>query len=109
MASWTHSNSRTLLLALPKHDQSLLPAPRRLARPLAPARALRFIRSVVDRGQDMQVVNEFRNKLRLAEDLISKLAYSLREIQGTRNGEKSMPSKNSVKNAILVKLGKQKD
>lgn len=33
---------------------------------------------------DTGIVTEFRNKMRMAEDLISKLAFSLREIQDGR-------------------------
>jgi hypothetical protein len=32
--------------------------------------------------RDTQIVNEFRTKLRLADEMITKLAFSLREIQG---------------------------
>jgi hypothetical protein len=49
------------------------------------------------RPQD-QILQEFRNKLRQTEDLISKLAFNLREIQGMKrkpkNPEPETPSSN---------------
>lgn len=68
------------LLPLPSHDQRLLPALRLPAGPLTSQRR---------RRPDVQIVHEFRAKLRMAEDLISKLAYNLREIQGMWRKPKS--------------------
>lgn len=35
--------------------------------------------------RDTQIVQEFRSKLRVAEEMVSKLAFNLREIQGLWN------------------------
>jgi hypothetical protein len=62
---------KSLELPMPReHRPGLLPVP-----PLAPAP---FNRS----QNDQHVVREFRQKMRKAEELITKLAFSLREIQG---------------------------
>lgn len=53
---------------------------RRLLTGRVPAKRERF---------DQQVVSEFRAKLRLAEDLIGKLGYSLREMQDVPTPESS--------------------
>lgn len=74
----SHSKYSLLLLPIPIHDHRHLPAPHspRLPREQkAPARPHR---------QDVQIVQEFRAKLRLTEELISKLAFNLREIHGLR-------------------------
>lgn len=84
MSHWTQLQNHLLFLALPKHDQTLLPVPTSEDQsPVSiPTRAMRFIQSIADRRENMRIVFEFRDKLRTAEELISKLAYSLREIQG---------------------------
>ena len=78
MSYWTLNSfkwPRTNLLPSPRHDQSHLPVP------FARARRLR---SSLDKCKDVQIVSEFRSKLRTAEEMISKLAFSLKEIQGMR-------------------------
>ena len=42
------------------------------------------LRTRRERSHDTQIVNEFRAKLQLAEEMISKLAFSLSEIQGMK-------------------------
>ena len=61
--------------------------------PRSQGRAGSRLKKMLDRSQDMQVVQEFRSKLRSAEDLISKLAFSLREIQGVRRKKKDKAAK----------------
>lgn len=89
MAAWIPYNRRVLLLNLPKRDRSRLPVRQNETPASFSDRARRFFRSITDRSEDMQIVAEFRNKLRTAEDLIAKLAYNLREIQGMREEEPS--------------------
>lgn len=86
MSQWNPYRSKPLLLSFPHHDRSLLPVPRRMTRKHSLSESL--FRSLQDTKRDLQVVNEFRQKLRVAEDLISKLAFSLREIQGARKKPK---------------------
>lgn len=76
-----------LLLALPKHDQSHLPVPTFNNRtPAVPTRTRRLLQAIADHKETMRIVFEFRSKLRTTEELISKLAYCLREIQGAGCG-----------------------
>lgn len=72
MSIWHPARKKINLLPMPLHDQRLLPALR------LPNGAFYSQK----RRPDVQIVHEFRAKLRMAEDLISKLAYNLREIQG---------------------------
>lgn len=83
MSIWTPMRKRTFLLPLPNHDQRLLPAIRPNMR--------RTGRSLP--RPDLQIVQEFRAKLKIAEDLISKLAYNLQEIQDFWRKPKSPESK----------------
>lgn len=83
MPNLTHLNNRLLFLGIPKHDETHLPVP--TSPPQSPSlssRAMRLLRSIADHKENMRIVFEFRDKLRTTEELISKLAYSLREIQG---------------------------
>jgi hypothetical protein len=72
MSSWAKTHSKIFLLPLPVHNQNRLPVPYRGGKMLLKA------------TKDTQIVQEFRSKLRRAEELISKLAFNLREIQGLR-------------------------
>jgi hypothetical protein len=54
-----------------------------------------------------EVVNEFRAKLRLAEDLIGKLGYSLREMQDVP-GEVSTAEPKVSTSATIAQLFKRK-
>jgi len=84
MPNLSQLNNRLLFLGIPKHDETHLPVPASSAQSPASlsTRAMRLIRSIAERKENMRIVFEFRDKLRTAEELISKLAYSLREIQG---------------------------
>jgi hypothetical protein len=42
-----------------------------------------FIPTVARQPRDLQIVQEFRAQLRVAEDLVAKLAFNLREISGS--------------------------
>ena len=65
MTDWLQRRSGKFLLALPVHDQKHLP-----------------IRTKSSLGlHNLHVMNEFRNKLKQAEEMVAKLSYSLREIQ----------------------------
>jgi hypothetical protein len=64
------------LLPSPQHDERLLPALQRTA-----GGTLASLRAA---ASSQQIVQEFRWKMRVAEELITKLAFSLREIQGLR-------------------------
>lgn len=90
-----------LLLTLPRHDRSLLPVPRR-SRLLTPRTAARAFRSVLETRKNVQIMNEFRSKMRLAEDLISKLAFSLNEIQHARRRPKKKETKSRKPAAVLL-------
>ena len=95
--------SNFLLLTLPVHDQNRLPVPRRAsARLLTSSRAAHAFRTMLERNRDNQVVTEFRTKMRVAEDLISKLAFSLKEIQGARRRK---PKSEKAKPANLFHVG----
>lgn len=58
--------------------------------------AIRAVCSALESRRNHQIVSEFLNKLRMAEDLISKLTFSLREIQDSRRG-KAKPTRNSAR------------
>lgn len=94
---------KMLLLSLPNHDGSLLPVPRAHSggRLLAAGRAAwtAALSSALERRRNIQVVAEFRSKMKTAEDLISKLAFSLREIQTAprRRRKKKTESPNGAK------------
>ncbi len=88
---WFYSTTQQMKLVTPAQDQDRLPAPRRqLSRFQAARKAART---------SLQVVSEFRSKMRMAEELIAKLAFSLREIQGSRKRPKlnSLPASQSAK------------
>src|SRR4051794_33017886 len=92
-----------MLLPLPVHDQNHLPVPRRsTGRLLTSSRAARAFRSVLESRRNTQVVNEFRSKMRVAEDLISKLAFSLKEIQGARRRKPKKSEKAKPANLLSV-------
>jgi hypothetical protein len=65
MKDWIHTRAGKFLLAHPIHDDNHLP-----------------VRIKTSGLQNLQVVNEFRSKLRMAEEMMAKFSYSLREIQG---------------------------
>jgi hypothetical protein len=75
------SFGRHRLLPQPLHNGRLLPV---LRVPRAAEKKLGLLRQARREAQN-QIVAEFRSKLRLAEDLMSKLNYNLREIQATWN------------------------
>jgi hypothetical protein len=84
MSSWAKSHSKSFLLPLPVHDQNLLPVPYRGGGMLLSESVGRRLRSMMNARKNTQIVQEFRSKLRQAEELVSKLAFNLREIQGLR-------------------------
>lgn len=85
------SRASRILLPRPAHDRRKLPA-------------IRINHSTrISRAQDSQIVQEFRSKLKVAEDLISKLAFSLREIQGMRRRPKAT-SKKVAKSLPILRL-----
>jgi hypothetical protein len=117
MSNWNPLHKKQLLLAFPDHDLNLLPVPvsftlssgRRSPGAASFGRqASHVFRSVIEKRKDLQVVTEFRNKLRQTEDLISKLAFSLREIQGARKKPKTAPKSNS-KLAAIKRIGRSRD
>lgn len=76
---WFYSATQQLQLVVPQHDQQHLPVPVTGRRNTSRAPAARLAART-----SHQIVTEFRAKMKAAEDLISKLAFSLREIQGLR-------------------------
>jgi hypothetical protein len=73
------------LLKVPLYSKSSLPILAQREKLITTGRiAERLMQSLIEAKRDLQIVTEFRNKLRLTEDLIAKLAFSLREIQGLR-------------------------
>jgi hypothetical protein len=115
MSKWNplRKKAQKLQLAYPHHDLNLLPVPisvsgrRSLSFPSLGRQASDLFRSVIEKRKDSQVVAEFRNKLRQTEDLISKLAFSLREIQGARRKPKTKPKSNSSL-AAIQKIGQSR-
>ncbi len=85
MSFWPQTRKQRLLTT-PHHDGTLLPVARN-------STSKRSFKTFFQKSKDTQVVTEFRSKLKLAEDLISKLAFSLREIQGM--GRKTKETSNS--------------
>jgi len=73
-------------LVTPEHDQNRLPV--LLLQPNW--QSGRFQGAHRAARTSLQVVTEFRSKMRMAEDLIAKLEFSLREIQGTRKRPKHL-------------------
>lgn len=115
MARWTPPKNQTLFLSLPQRDRSLLPVPRRAARaPMTLAHGMAELRWRLSRSaqKDMQIMTEFKNKLRMAEDLISKLAFNLREIQNLKRKpaeESTSKAKRSFVARALVLIDRSKD
>ena len=62
-------------------------------------------RSRREKSHDSQIVKEFRAKLQLAEEMISKLAFSLNEIQGMKR--KPSASKKLAKVAKILRVGER--
>jgi len=60
--------------------------------------ASRVLHSMIESRKDLQVVADFINKLRTAEDLVSKLGFSLREIQRTRRPSSGARKKRAKSN-----------
>jgi hypothetical protein len=79
------------LLPPPQHDEIHLPVPFR-PRPAAYRR-------------DTQIVREFREKLQLAEEMISKLAFSLSEIQNMKRKPRSKRRPTLAQVTKLLRVG----
>jgi hypothetical protein len=90
-----HMRAPHLLLGRPRHDKNLLPVLKRGLFRGQSNMATHLVRKAVDRTQDLKVVTEFRQKLRMAEDLISKLGFSMREIQTLRRRSKETKSEST--------------
>ena len=57
------------------------------------------LRSSLAKCRDVEIVTEFRSKMRAAEEMISKLAFSLKEIQGMRKMAPPENSRTNLQNA----------
>lgn len=103
---WFYSATQPLQLIVPQHDNRCLPVPMGGRR--APSGRVSSARLAA--RTSLQVVAEFRNKMKMAEELISKLAFSLREIQGLRRRQAAPqgapPQKTEVVRLDLNRAGK---
>lgn len=82
MSTWVRMRPKMFLLPLPAHDRKLLPSLRGIGFISSRTGSSPKTQRPKDKRADTQMVQEFRAKLRLAEEMISKLAFNLREIQG---------------------------
>lgn len=91
------------LLPPPTHDESHLPVPFR-SQPVPYQRILRRTLRT-DRLPDTQIVSEFRAKLQLAEEMISKLAFSLSEIQNMKKRPRAKRKTTLAQVTKLLRVG----
>jgi hypothetical protein len=97
---WFYSATPQMKLVIPEHEQNRHPAPRH---PAPHRQSSQYQAARKAARTSLQVINEFRSKMRVAEEMITKLTFSLREIQGLRKRQRPKLTSASANNTSNTK------